>query len=319
MTYIELPNLHHSDYEHPLDANALDVLEGTPGLECLTKVFIKQGIERLMIVSCTGSNLRVTPSSFPALFDILQDVCSTVNIRRLPKLYVEWNDSVNGFTVGDEEPVIVITSGSVDRLTDDELRFLIGHEMGHIKSRHTRYHMMADSISKLGEIAGELTLGIGKLLSTPVQIALYRWYRTSELTADRLGLLSCQSLKTAASVFVKMAGLPQKHNNNPCVDDFLLQAKEFEQIDMDQVNRWIKFATHAMHTHPWTVLRAAELKRWIDSGQYEALLYRDPSPSKMGQEPILPEAVSDCKHCPVCHAEIEHDEAFCANCGKRLN
>jgi len=318
MTHIELPNLHHSDYEHPLDTKALDALEGMPGIERLVKAYLKNNFERRMVVLYTGSNLLVTPSSFPSLYDILQDVCSTVNIRRLPKLYVKWDNSVNGFTVGDEEPIIVITSGSVDRLTDSELRFLIGHEVGHIKSRHVRYRMMADSISTLGAYVGNLTLGIGTLLSTPVQMALYRWYRMSELTADRLGLLSCQSLKTAASVFVKIAGLPQKHNENPCVDDFLLQAKEFEQMDMDQINRWMKFTSIAMHTHPWTVLRAAELTRWIDSGSYEILLRRDLAPSQSEQEPNPLEAITDGKHCPVCRIEVAHEEAFCANCGKQL-
>jgi len=315
MNPIELANLLHSDYEHPLDAKSLDMLEGTPGLERLVKAIIKLGIERLMVVSYTGSNLRVTANNFPVLFEILQEVCSTINIRRLPRLYIESGDSINGFTLGDEEPIIVITAGSVDRLSDDEMRFLLGHEMGHIKSRHTRYHMMAESMSTLGEIIGDLTLGIGKLLSTPVQLALYRWYRMSELTADRLGLLACQSLSTAASVFVKMAGLPQRFNDSPCVDEFLAQAREFEQIDIDKLNRWMKFAAQMMHRHPWTVLRAAELTRWIDSGHYESLLHR--IATAQAQVPIGSTPTNDA-HCASCEAEIAEGELFCANCGRQI-
>lgn len=319
MTLIELKNLHHSDYEHELDSNALDMLEGTPGLEHLTKLFIKHGIERLMVVSYTGSNLRVTPKNFPKLHELLEEVCWAINLHRLPRLYIECGDSVSGLTVGDEEPIIVITSGAVDRLPDDEMRFLLGHELGHIKSRHTRYHMMAESMSTLGDVVGDMTLGIGKLLSTPVQLALFRWYRMSELTADRLGLLACQSLNSTASVFVKMAGLPVRFDDSPCIEDFLLQAREFEKLDLDQVNRWVKFAAHMMHSHPWTVLRVAELIHWVDSGQYDRLLSRTTSSTPPKQATLeSKEAPNDKRHCASCGAETSDLDVFCGNCGRKI-
>ena len=51
------------------------------------------------------------------------------------------------FAIGMEKHTIVITSGLVELLEDDELRFVIGHELGHIKSGHMLYRTMAVFLS----------------------------------------------------------------------------------------------------------------------------------------------------------------------------
>jgi Zn-dependent protease with chaperone function len=100
---------------------------------------------------------------------------------------------VNAFTAGVERPIVVVTSGAVDLLTHEELAFLIGHELGHIKSGHVLYHQMADILPLLGSIVASATLGMGGLVSTGIQLALLNWYRMSEFPADRAGLLVCKT------------------------------------------------------------------------------------------------------------------------------
>ncbi len=71
-----LPQLHPLDYEHPLDAKALDALESTLGLEKMTKAFIKHGVERFYRISYTGSNLRISEHNFPHVYDLLEEAMS---------------------------------------------------------------------------------------------------------------------------------------------------------------------------------------------------------------------------------------------------
>lgn len=317
MKIIDLPNLHYSDYEHPLDAKSLNLLEGTPGLEKLIKAYIKHGIERLTIIAYTGSHLRATEKNFPHLYKHLEAVCKTVNLSNLPQIYIQGDDKINSFTVGDENPIIILNSGCIDKLSDIELRFVLGHEAAHIKSRHTRYHMMADSISVVGEIVGDFTLGIGKLISTPIQFSLFRWAQMSELSADRLGLLACQSLTAAASVFLKIAGLPEKYSAKPNVKEFLQQAREFESLDIDQVSKWVKYAAHLFNTHPWTVLRASELVCWTESGEFQDLLKRLQNNKSKSNSTNLHSKKSSLT-CPKCESNITKEDVFCGACGKKL-
>ena len=108
----------------------------------------------------------------------------------------------------------------------------------------------------------------GSIAAAPVQFALFYWDRMSEVTADRAGLLCCQNKDAAVRAFMKMAGMPIKQFNDMKYQTFIQQAKDFKQLDFDGMNKIIKTISIADDTHPWTVMRAAELLNWIDNGDY---------------------------------------------------
>ena len=60
------------------------------------------------------------------------------------------------------------------------------------------------------------------------------------------------------------------HSNarNIRTDTFLQQARDFKMLDYDAMNKVVKFLSIADESHPWTVMRSAELLKWIDSGEY---------------------------------------------------
>ena len=186
------------------------------------------------------------------------------------------------------------------------------HSVGHIKSRHMLYHQMSDFLSYIARTLGKATLGIGELLASPLQHALWRWYRMSELTADRAGLLACQDIGAASRAMMKMAGMPLKYHNEMAFESFLLQAKEFEKLDYDKLNRAIKFLAETSEDHPWTVMRAAELLRWVEGGDYEKVLRRDT------MERIGERREGDLVYCRACGYRLEGTEGFCSWCGANL-
>lgn len=146
--------------------------------------------------------------------------------------------------------------------------FVIGHELGHVKSNHMLYHMMAQSIPMLVRLIDSIPCS--EIAAIPIQLALYYWYRMSELTADRAGLLCCQNKDAAIRALVKMAGMPVKQFTNMDCKAFIRQAQDFKQLDFDDMNKIIKLISIATDSHPWTVMRAAELLKWIESGDYES-------------------------------------------------
>lgn len=194
---IVLHGLRSEEYEHSFDRQALRALKSTPGFEFLVRKLNEYSMDRLNRIRYTGSNIKLNAQVMPEIHNILFRACEILDMQFVPEMYVAWSYNVNAFTAGVERPIVVVTSGAVDLLTHEELAFLIGHELGHIKSGHVLYHQMADILPLLGSIVASATLGIGGLVSTGIQLALLNWDRMSEFTADRAGLLVCQNATTA--------------------------------------------------------------------------------------------------------------------------
>ena len=270
-----LSKLEHAQYEHPFDKKALRALENTPGLGIVGNFITKHTIEKIYTVQYTGSNLKVTSENYPQIYEYLQYACQILNMPKIPDLYIQWGYGINSFTVGSEKPIIVINSGLIDLCDDDEIMFVIGHECGHIKSNHMLYHMMAQVINLFID-----SIPLGNIAAAPIQYALYYWDRMSEFTADRAGLLCCQNKVSAIRAFMKMAGMPIKEFGNIEYQTFIHQAAEFKQLDYDAMSKVIKFISIADASHPWTVMRAAELLNWINSGAYTQFVGVDMSDQK---------------------------------------
>lgn len=265
-----LTGLDHASYEHPFDKKALAALEATPGLTLVGKFITKHMVERVYTVQYTGSNLKVTNENYPKIYEYLQYACQILDIKNIPDLYISWGYSINAMTVGSENPIIILNSGLIDLCDDDEIMFVIGHECGHIKSNHMLYHMMAQVLNLIID-----SIPFGNIAAAPIQYALYYWDRMSEFTADRAGLLCCQNKDAAIRAFMKMAGMPIKQFDNMNYETFIQQATEFKQLDYDSFNKIIKFISIADESHPWTVMRAAELLNWIIDGEYKSFIGRE--------------------------------------------
>lgn len=262
-----LEGLDPNSYEHPFDQKALNALEGTPGVDLVGKFITKHMVERVYTVQYTGSHLRVTKDNYPKIYEYLEYACQVLDVKKIPELYIEWGYNINATTVGAENPIIVLNSGLVDLCDDDEILFVIGHELGHVKSNHMLYHMMANVINYIID-----SIPFGSIAAAPLQFALYYWDRMSEFTADRAGLLCCQNKDAAVRSFMKMSGMPIKQFNDLNYQTFIQQARDFKQLDYEGLNKAIKLISIADSSHPWTVMRAAELLNWIECGAYGSLV-----------------------------------------------
>jgi Zn-dependent protease with chaperone function len=307
----DLAGLRPQAYEHPSDREALDVLQATGGLETVVRKCNEWGFERLLRVQLTGSNIQVSADSFPEVHGLVRRACRALDVPVEPEVYLGGGGEINAFTAGVDRPIVVLTSGAIDLLTQDELFFVIAHELGHIKSGHVLYYQIAEFVPVLGEIIGSATFGIGELLGAGLQVALLNWKRKSEFTADRAGLLATQDVTVALGALLKLAGLPQKYYASVNVDDFIAQARAFEALDSDKLSWIAKWLSSAGQTHPWTVLRAHQLLSWVDAGGYEQVL-AEPDAMPL----LLPEGVK-C-FCARCGYGLGGHEAFCPGCGKAV-
>ncbi len=71
---------------------------------------------------------------------------------------------VNAFAMANG--TIRIFAGLMDQFTDDEIRYVIGHEIGHVKKEHTKKRMQnAYRMEALGNAAGAVGGKVGKIAS----------------------------------------------------------------------------------------------------------------------------------------------------------
>lgn len=325
MGLTRIAGLHPAEYEHPFDKAALDALEKTRGLELVVRKFHEYGIERVLRIRHTGSNLKVTRGSVPELWDAMQECCNVLDLRDAPDLYVQPGDQLQGSSVGVGKPLVVVTTACVEALGPAELRFMLGREVGHIKSQHALYHDLGSVLPIVADLLGSATMGVGTLLGMGLQAALLKWVRMSDYTADRAGLLACQDVKAATTALAKVAGLPQKSYDTFSTAEFVAQARDFESFD-GTYDRLVKFATLFWEDRPsWAVVRAHEFLKWVDSGQYDEVIARKtrlrapmphfPPPLPMADQTLPLGRVS---FCPQCGNRIEGADAYCWRCGTRL-
>ena len=293
----KLINLKSSEYEHPFDKAALDKLRSLKGFDTVVNFVLNWATIKWRIVELCGSNFHVTKESCPELYTLVQQTIETLDIDRMPQIYSQWSYNVNAYTTGyKNDTILVLYTGAVDLMSDAELTFITGHEAGHIKSGHVLYHVM---VRFFANIVSQSVLA-GSLLG-PIQIALQYWNRMSEFTADRAGLLACQDLDAALSATMKMAGIPKRYFNTADPHIFAKQAEEFMSQYGDTANTIIRNISILDDSHPWTVMRAYELIKWVENGEYQKLL-----DSHLG------------KQCPMCGHFVESDAAVCPICGYKF-
>jgi Zn-dependent protease with chaperone function len=267
-----LPGLVAADFQHPSDIVATDALRRIPGLEKAMSKLLEYGLERLYYVDNIASNLRVTPQMFGRLHRSLTWACKILDVPE-PELYVTVDPVPNAFTYGHTKPFITLTSGLIDMMSDEELFFVIGHEVGHIKAGHVLYGTITRNIAAVIELLGQATLGIGALLGQGLIFALLEWYRCAELTSDRAALLCVQNLEAAQGTFMKLAGGTTRLAAEMDRGEFLRQIRAYEDVDRSTLNKAYKILLTASRTHPFAIQRAKELDLWHTTG-YEDVLRR---------------------------------------------
>jgi hypothetical protein len=170
-------------------------------------------------------------------------------------------------TLGSDKPFIVITTGLVDLMDEEEMRHVIGHELGHALSGHAVYRTMLYHLTRLATRIAWFAIGyIGLRV---IIAALEEWYRKSELSCDRAGLLAGQDPWAARRALMKAAGGAKISELSQ--DAFRQQAHEYDAVP-DVREGLIKLLQLQGTTHPFAVVRFAELDRWVTEGNYEAIL-----------------------------------------------
>jgi len=320
------PGLDPAVLQHPYDRAALNTLQKIPGMDILVRKFIELFPERVAYIQNVAQTVRVTRTQCPELYAQLHEACAILDMRP-PELYVAHNPLPNAWTSGHDHPYIVVTSGLLDLMSEDEILAVIGHELGHIKSGHVLYRTMALCIQLLLTIVGDMTLGIGRLIGRSLEATLLEWYRKSEFTSDRAALLVTQDPNVMLSLMMKFAGATLFQRNQMDAQEFLKQADLYEEVDANILDRIYKTLLVAPVNHPLTIVRAREIINWSESREYKNILdghyahvretpRKDGNATKGNTSTSTSSTTSNSElvRCPHCGRE-QRNRRFCSLCG----
>lgn len=183
---------------------------------------------------------------FPELREIARRCRERLSMRRAVNVLVVDDPVTNAFAAGLLWPRVVISTGIVRNFDPAELSFVIGHELGHVKLRHTL-------VSGLVGPFCSAPSGV-RSLQLLFLVMFLSWSRLAECSADRAGLLACGDLSAATRALVKVN----------------LGLEEASQVNVDQLLRhWQQHDTGflsefraAFSTHPHLSSRVDRMVDW---------------------------------------------------------
>lgn len=260
-----LTQIDSRSWEHPADRTALNALRKLPAFdEVLRKVFGFFG-EKPIRLAFQANAVRCSPTQYARVHKLYERAASALDAPQEYPIFVSQTPIVNAGAYGMEKPFIIINSGAVSLLDDEELQFVIGHEIGHIMSGHVLYTTMMVLLVQLAE-RGFPIVG---LAARAILIGLMEWYRKAELSSDRAGSLAIQTPDAGMRTMLKFAGGGRTPETN--LPEFIRQADSYRQGG-DLADQVFKVLNILGADHPFPVLRVAEMRDWFESGAYDRIM-----------------------------------------------
>jgi Zn-dependent protease with chaperone function len=311
---ITLPLLSAETFTCKADQIALANLQKMPLLPQIVRQFNETAGDRFFYAINSADSIRCADGQFTTLFKIMQEASLILDAPE-PELYIRYSPKYNAYTAGINRTFIVIQSAIAESFTNEELLFIVGHEIGHIKCGHILYQMVGRLLVPLIEALGQATLGIGQIAGMGIVGAFYEWMRQAEFSCDRAGLLACQNPRVALSAIMKLGCGNSRFNDEMNLDLFLEQARQHSEAEgAERISKILLFLMYNWQLdHPQVVYRAQQLDQWVNSGEYDRIISGDYAQDAEGGTQIGPKI-----QCKTCSISVPITNSFCPKCGTKL-
>jgi heat shock protein HtpX len=163
----------------------------------------------------------VSEEEAPRLYQMTRDLTTRAGLP-MPKLYIIPQEQPNAFATGrnPNNSSVAVTQGILKLLSEDELRGVIAHELGHVRNRDILIQTIASAIgtaityiaymlfwvggddeSPLGAIGAIALVLLAPIAATIIQLAISR---QREYSADATGAEICGNPESLASALLRL-------------------------------------------------------------------------------------------------------------------
>jgi len=159
--------------------------------------------ENWVLATLHGHGLRITHALAPRVATLCDQVRQALDFTDAVEFFVHGSGELNCSAVPRLEEghphLVIINSALLEKLTDSELRFVLGHEIGHLVSRNSELKRIIEFVFP------------GENMPLPIRDKVDTWDKLSEMSADRFGYLAEPDLEVCLAVFFKLSsGLDTK-------------------------------------------------------------------------------------------------------------
>lgn len=198
--------------------------------------------------------LRLSKGMAPKVWNSIERCQEKLGLNSKIDIYVAQNPSMNAFCYPSHEGCIyiLVTSALLEKLNEDELTFVIGHEIGHFLYQHHLMH------------PGMLMNCLGHELSPAESIRLFSWSRNAELSADRIGLICCGSYEAACTANFKLSSGIASDVLSFSIEEYI---KQYEDVE-NEMKSGDGSPEDFYSTHPISPMRVIALDLFHRSETY---------------------------------------------------
>ena len=185
------------ELERQIGEQIYNALQGTVVEEVLKKIRMS-GSDTYWRSNMEGHSLKVDKELLPDFYRLCHEVKAKLNFEEDVDFYITGDSTVNAFSVAAEEEgephIVNINSALFDLMTTDELKFVIGHELGHLINKDT-------ALARLIRFVFPPEANVP--VSLQYKILLHD--QLAELVADRYGYIATENLDVCVTAFFKLA------------------------------------------------------------------------------------------------------------------
>jgi Zn-dependent protease with chaperone function len=197
------------DYAFSMDQTLRQQIESLGPVRSLTKSLVATLVPLYKQIQ-QMQGVAVGPRQYPDIYTLGEDCARQLGIG-IPQIFIYYSPLLDAYTYATDDiaPMVVLSSALVEAMTPTELKFVIGHECGHIHNLHGVYNtaveLMTNALAQT-ILQSIPAMGAMKLLiQGGLRLFFMRWSRCAEITCDRSGLICCGDLTAAQLALAKLA------------------------------------------------------------------------------------------------------------------
>lgn len=250
------------ELEKQIGKQIYNALQGSVVEEVLRKTKVS-GTDAYWRSNMEGHSLKVEKDLLCDFYNLCHDVKKKLKFEDKVDFYITGDSSVNAFSVAAEtegEPHIVnINSALFNLMTTDEMRFVIGHELGHLINKDTK-------LKRLILFVFPPESNVPVMLQHKIRLH----DQLAELVADRYGYLATENLDACVTAFFKLASGLDLAKMNVSIDALI--ADNNRRLDYFLNDKGISRAAHPVNPiriQALNLFAKADSKEVLDSGMDE--------------------------------------------------
>lgn len=205
-----------------------------------------------------GHCMKVDEKLLGNFYHLCMDVKRRLAFDEPVDFYVTGDASINAFSIASEDEnhphIVNVNSELFNLMSEDELKFVVGHELGHLINHDTALRRLINFVYPPQETQIPITL----------QYKIHLHDNLAELVADRYGYIACGNLDACVTAFFKMASGLDLEKMQVSIEDLL-------QDNSKHLEYFLKGGGMSHFDHPVNPIRVQAINLFANARNQQEL------------------------------------------------